>query len=86
MVSGVDRSRALTGLRCRPGSAPGMRLSQRGSSPDPMGSDNCGGGGTVGGGPTGAWRPRASASQTTIINKDRWLSGHIPSTRRERPS
>jgi len=56
------------------------------SSPDPMGSDNCGGGGTVGGGPTGAWRPRASASQTTIINKDRWLSGHIPSTRRERPS
>jgi len=64
-----------------------MRLSQRGvPSPDPMGSDNRGGGGTIGGGPVGAWRPRASASQIAIKDKDRWLLGHTPNTRREKPS
>jgi len=64
-----------------------MRLSQTGvPSPDPIGSDNRGEGDTIGGGPVVAWRPRASASQTTIEDKDRWLSGHTPSTRRGRPS
>ena len=43
-----------------------------------MGSDNRGGGGTIGDGPVGAWRPRASAPQTVIEYKDRWFSGHTP--------
>jgi len=52
----------------------------------PMGRDNRGGGGTIGGDTVGAWRPRGSAPQTVIIDKEMWFSSHTPSTRRERPN
>jgi len=49
-----------------------------------MGRDNRGGGGTVegstrGGDTIGLWRPRASAPQTVIIDKEMWFSSHTPS-------
>jgi len=57
----------------------------------PTGKDNRGGGGTVegdrvGGGTVEVWRPQASAPQTVIIHKERWLSSHTPSTTREKPN
>jgi len=39
----------------------------------PTGKYNRGRGGTV-----GAWRPRASASQTVIIDEEKWFSSHTP--------
>ena len=57
----------------------------------PMGRDNRGGGDTVGGstrggGTVGAWRSRASAPHTVIIDKERWFSSHTPVTKREDPT
>jgi len=89
-VSGINQPQASPRLNII--KAPG-KLGRPGKCPllIPTGRDNRGGGGTVGGdtvggGTIGAWRPRASAPQTVIIDKERWFSSHTPSTRRERPN
>jgi len=48
-------------------------------SPYVTGRGDRGGGDTV-----GAWRPRALAPQTVMIDKERWFSSHTLVTSRER--
>jgi len=84
-ASGVDWPRELTGLGRWLGSDQEVLTVGWCHPPIPTGRSDHGGGGQVGGGTVGAWRPRASVPQKSNNRRGRWLQSHTPSTNRERP-